>query len=41
MTFAYRFICGFNVGLEFGGSDEDFVFSPHLGILELALLREE
>jgi hypothetical protein len=40
MTFAYRFICGFCVGFDIGGNDEDFVFSLSLGILEIALLRE-
>lgn len=41
MTFAYRFICGVAFGFEIGGNEDDFVFTLQLGILELALLKED
>jgi hypothetical protein len=40
MIFAWRFVCGFNLGFEFGSKEEDFHFSLYLGIIEFALLKE-
>jgi hypothetical protein len=37
---AFRFICGLNIGFEFGSAEEDFYFSLYLGIIEFALLKE-
>lgn len=41
MTILFRFICGFNVGFEFGGPEDNFKFALSLGIIEFAFGVED